>query len=509
MSRIFREKCHVKKAKKQTRRDQRDTPSFSVELPLRTRPRDDHWLRDRVVCGQRLFNVLLQDGFARVAAMRADPAWVQARTTPTPAKKQAAYDAVKAQYGFTSVAFDALVKDHAHAAKFSGRIGSHEMQRIATQVFTALADWVYGKHGRPRFKGRQRPLHSLQGKNNTGMLQWKPELHVLQVEQGWHIPVALPDLGKDEWLWTALQARTKYCQVIWRYIRGERRWFVHLIQEGLSPLKASLLEKLASPDARGGFDLGPSNFAWCTTTDAGIIRLCAEIDRPHALLRRLQRHLDRQRRAANPDNYQPEGTMRKGKKTWTVSNRQRHVEATVQNLSRVEAAVRRSAHGRTVNRLLTKARHWQDDGVSSLALQRSYGTSVNLRAPGLLVSELIRKAERAGGSRTIIESRTLKTSQYDHTTDDCVNKRLSDRWHVFRDGRGMVQRDLYSAFLALHVEGNTHHPARLETAWQAMTSRLRAAGWYVPQGTMDPSGATDPTSRIGRVPRPSIPILLV
>lgn len=453
----------------------KQTPSFIVELPLETSSDDERRLTDRFKCGARITNVMIQHARDTVTALRDDSRWIAARKLPK-AEKEKAYANLRTEYGFTSSAFDARVAEHAKAAGFVGRIGSHELQMIAKQVFNSANQWLFGIRGKPRFKGYRRPVHSLSGKNNTGMLQWKADKRVLQIEKGWQLNVVLPDLAKDEWLWSALEAPTKYCRVVWRNVRGERRWYVQLVQEGHTPLKASLLEKLASPDSVGGLDLGPSTLAWCTETSAGVVKLAAEVDRPAQLIRRLQRKIDRQRRVANPANFKPDGTAKKGCRTWAKSANQRTVETQLANLHRQEAAIRKESHGRLVNRLLTQARHWKDDGVSPKALQKRYGKSVGTRAPGLLMSELTRKAERAGGSRTVINVWALKTSQYDHTTDDFAKKPLSQRWHLFRDGRGTVQRDVYSAFLAMQSDGNTHNPFKLETAWAEMTTMLQVAG---------------------------------
>jgi hypothetical protein len=103
------------------------------------------------------------------------------------------------------------------------------------------------------------------------------------------------------------------------------------------------------------------------------------------------------------------------------------------------------------------------------------------------MSELERKAESAGGSSSSINVRQLKTSQYDHSTGAFVKKRLSERWHVFADGRGQVQRDVYSAFLALHVvqtvdaDGvvtQAHDRALLEQCWVELEPALRAKGLF-------------------------------
>ena len=463
-------------------------PTFVLEMPLRTTQQDERRLDDRLEVGKRLANVGLQDGLHIVTAMRSDPAWDAARTMPRSTEAQrkaraAAFTVVREHHGFTKNAFESMLIAHKNAAGFAGRIGAHETQKLAERLFTTLNKWVLGLGGRPRFKGHRRPLHSLEGKNNGGMLQWKPEAKALQVETGWQIPVVLPDLDKDEWFWAALQATTKYCRLVWRRIRGRKQWYLQLMQDGVAPMKASLLSRLAAEGSEGGLDIGPSTIAYATDTEAGVFRFCAEVERPHREVRRLQRHLDRQRRANNPDNYQPDGMIRKGKKAWMASARQKQTETALQEALRHEAAVRKHAHGRDINTLLSKARHWRDDGVSSRALQQRYGKSIAVRGPGAFMSELERKADRAGGSRTIIEVRHLKNSQYCHSTNDFEKKPLKERWHHFRDGRGRVQRDVYSAFLARNSRGSTYEPPVLEKAWARLVPALAIQGLYAQHST--------------------------
>src|SRR5690606_25367371 len=120
-------------------------------------------------------------------------------------------------------AFESAAIHHKNAAGFAGRIGAHETQALATRIFNAFEQHLYGQRGIPRFKGHKRPLHSLEGKNNLGMLQWDAESHALQIERGWSLRARLPRLDRDEWLWTALQARTKYCRIVWRQLKDKRR----------------------------------------------------------------------------------------------------------------------------------------------------------------------------------------------------------------------------------------------------------------------------------------------
>ena len=129
------------------------------------------------------------------------------------------------------------------------------------------------------------------------MLQWESDQKVLQIQRGGVIAVILPQLGKNEWLWTALRAATKYCRVLWRMVKGAKRWYVQLVQTGLVPVKASVLTHRAPEGSVGGFDLGTASAGWCTHTEAGLEKLCPEIDDQQAAIRILQRQIGRQRRA--------------------------------------------------------------------------------------------------------------------------------------------------------------------------------------------------------------------
>ena len=100
---------------------------------------------------------------------------------------------------------------------------------------------------------------------------------------------------------------------------------------------------------------------------------------------------------------------------------------------------------------------------------------MKVRAPGLLITTIARKAESAGGAMEDFSTRTTRLSQYCHQADSYVKKPLSQRWHVFPDGT-RVQRDLYSAWLARFVRQNTLDTGQVCETWPAADQLLRRAG---------------------------------
>ena len=102
-----------------------------------------------------------------------------------------------------------------------------------------------------------------------------------------------------------------------------------------------------------------------------------------------------------------------------------------------------------------------------------YGRSISVRAPKLFLSILTRKAESAGGK--VEEFSTYHTA----LSQVCVcgqkhKKRLSERVHACDCGV-VMQRDLFSAYLAKHVKEERLQAANAFEHWQGAEPLLRTA----------------------------------
>ena len=144
---------------------------------------------------------------------------------------------------------------------------------------------------------------------------------------------SFPDAGNAE----ALKAKTKYCRLVWRMEKGRRRWFVQLVQEGEPPQKYAF--KACGQVV--GLDIGPSTIAIVADSAVALERFAPGVVEPAAEKRRIQRAMDRSRRACNPDNYEPNGKVKKGSRKWVKSARYQMLSAQAAELERVMAATRK------------------------------------------------------------------------------------------------------------------------------------------------------------------------
>ena len=178
---------------------------------------------------------------------------------------------------------------------------------------------------------------------------------------------------------------------------GERhRFYAQLVCEGMPYRKPQ--HRLGQGIV--GLDLGPGAIAVVAEQEALLQPFCPDVTPNWHHLRRLERHLDRQRRANNPEHYDERGRVKKGRKRWKASKRQRKVQAQRREVYRKLAATRKRSHGQLAHRVLALGERFQLEQVSYRAWQQLVGRSVGRSAPGLFVSRLARLAAtcwRAGG----------------------------------------------------------------------------------------------------------------
>ena len=456
------------------------TPSFILELALETNAHEEAELNKRFEAARQLYNACLDEAKRRLDLLRQSKEYQHARSMPKTIsgkpnrERTEAFKALNAKFGFSE--YDL----HAYATQIrKSWIGDHidsaAAQKLATRAFKAVQRVAFGLAKRVRFKGKNQ-LKSVEGKTNKSGIRYIEETG--HVEWSGLKLKCIIDVN-DEVVVHGLSCRVKQCRIVKRIFNGKTRFFVQLILEG----KPFIKEKNEALDNIVGLDIGPSTIAYVSDHEAHLEQFCDELSGrrrgahrtqdKQKEIRRLQRASERKRRANNPQNYNEDGTIKKGKKTWHYSKRYLKTQRKLAELQRKLAAHRKSLHGNLANRILQQGKHIKTEKLSYRAFQKNYGKSVKNRAPGMFMEILRRKAENAGGSVDEFSTKKTKLSQYCHKCGRYTKKPLSQRWHTCCDLN--IQRDLYSAFLAVSVVENKLDTADVIKRWRSTETVLQRA----------------------------------
>ncbi|MFN3286607.1 MAG: RNA-guided endonuclease TnpB family protein, partial [bacterium] len=439
-------------------------PSFICEIPLRVAPVEVRILNARLEAGRQVYNACLGEALRRARLLRERRAYRQARRLPKGEARTEGFRAARRSVEFTDAALQRYAVRLRQRA-FREHLDVHAAQKLASRAYAAVNAWLLGQRGRPRFKG-YRQLDTVEGKSNHAGIRWRQD----RIEwSGISLPALLDPC--DPVIAHALSCRVKYVRLVRRKLGGRDRFYAQLVCEGTPYHKQQ--HRIGGGEV--GLDVGPSTIAVVGEDGAWLVPFCDEVVREHRTIRRLQRKLDRQRRANNPENYLPDGRVKPGPKRWVKSRRQCQTEGELRELLRRESAHRKTLHGQLANRVLSMGRVIKTEKLSYRAMQRQYGRSVGVRAPGMFMSMLRRKAESAGGVVIEFPAHRTKLSQVCHGCGAVQKKPLSQRTHACECGVEM-QRDLYSAFLARCVgEDGLLHADTARMRWSGAEPLLRAA----------------------------------
>jgi hypothetical protein len=424
----------------------------------------------------------------RLRTMRTDAAWQEARAIPQAHKQERkeAFTHLRQAYGFSEYALHDFAKE-ANCTWIADHIDSMLAQTLATRAYRAANRVCFGKAKKVRFRSKGRGLDSVENKWNRSGLRFilqPPE----EGNQGWlvwgkdYLP-ALID-WHDPVVCHGLKHRIKYARLVRRKASSPKaqgadvqgyRYYVQLVLEGIPYQKP---KHTVGTDIIG-LDLGPSTIAIVPQQgEARLVPFCEELKPNARAKRRLQRKLDRQRRANNPQNYDEKGRIKKrGKRrlTWKNSKGYLATKRRIANKERKLAAHRKSLHGRLVHQIICRGNTIRTEKLSYRAWQKLYGKSVGRNAPGMFLEHLRRTVASTGGTLSEFPTNTTKLSQYCHGCQSYIKKPLSQRWHHCACGVGPVQRDLYSAWLAAHLNPPDTIPSIAQDSWEGADLRLLAA----------------------------------
>ena len=387
------------------------TPTFLLELPLRVDWSQERQVRAHLEAARCLYNALLSEAMKRLRRMRNDPAWNKARALPRSQKQERAqaFSALRKTYHFSEYELHDYAKD-ARCSWIAEHIESTMAQTLATRAYQAANRVCVGKAKRVRFRSQGRGIDSVEGKRNDvgmrfvldpnagdgGFLIWNEQ--VVPAIINWRDPVVQHGLRHS----------IKYVRLVRRKASSPQaqgadkdgdRYYVQLVLEGHAFIKPKHEE--VGKDTIG-LDIGPQTLAIVPREGkADLVTFCEELAPDARKKRRLQRKMDRQRHANNPENYDEQGRVKKHGKTrlrWKESKRYKATRRQHAHTERRLAAHRKSLHGKLAHDIVKVGNTIHLEKTSFKGWQKQYGRRMGLRAPGLFVAHLRRLVAKTGGT---------------------------------------------------------------------------------------------------------------
>ncbi len=448
-----------------------------LTLPLLTEPWQEHIIETRFRIMEQLKNALIAKELRKLKNLERTREWKRLmesiRDTKDEKEKNKLFKkrtALLRNAGFSEYDFmDDITPMRKH---YIEHISNKVAHRSASDVWRAFDKFLFS-NGRSVHFHRRGSLDSIANKYPRGdgmsidnnIFTWKGGRCENSITL--KIRIQHPSTHYESEM---MQKPIKNMRVVRKWVKRRYKYYLQITLQGDPISKNRLIGK-----NRVGIDIGTQTIAWSSPTEVRLAELAAGIKRNHAEKTALQRKLDRSRRMANPQNYNPDGTIKRGiKLRWVKTKHYLRMEGRIRELERKNADIRKYEHICMVNHILSlgneiyiedmnfkglqgRVKETKLDKNGRYARKKRFGKSLANRAPSMFVTILENKLKTAGGHLYTVNTRTFKASQYDHTADEYKKKTLGQRWNYLKNG-DKIQRDLYAAFLLMNSTPRLDEP---------------------------------------------------
>lgn len=427
---------------------------YVYTLKLKPTTQQRHELNKRFRQATDIYRATLREILKRVRKQKKDPLYKKAYKLPKGKERNEILKQLDEKYDLRGkFTFGKFANDHRNKRNYSLHIPSDSADKLGQRAWDAYSKVKFGKARRVEFP---RVIDSFEGKSNSGLAFRN---NVIEVGNKTHRMKIAIQFKNDEYEYWALRDTLKYVRLVRREQYGKENYYAQLILDGTPPNT----KYRNSMQGAVGIDIGTSTVAVSSDVEVRLDELAPNVQLHEREIRRLERKLDRQRRANNPDNFNENGTIKAGRKVWHDSKKYKQTKAKLADIKRKQTETRKISHQTQTNYVLSlgdtfvveqmnfaglaaRAKETKvSEKTGKIARKKRFGKSIGHRAPAMWVSMLKYKAEYANKNFIDANTWTIKASQLDHTTGEYNKVSLSTRTKEI-DGN-LVQRDLYSAFL--------------------------------------------------------------
>ena len=393
---------------------------------------------------------------------------------------------------------------------FERNIDINTAQAIASTVWKSISSNLFRDGKKCHFK-KHGTLTSVEGKTNkSGIILRKKKITKTRLSKkdkqnpNKKQKLIKETIEKDCLIWNGLQIPVKYrkddlfiqeciecykpqyCRIVKKIVKGKDKFYLQLIIDGVAPpkrkkdgsfrnpvnsTKTEIEKHIANGEAycsngRVGIDIGTQTLATVSKNKCRLIELAPKSNQFDREIFLTQRALNRSRRTINPNNYNKDGTIKRGiKLSWIRSKSYMKLIYKLKELHRLKSAYVEHSHNALANEILAEGSDIFVENMNYKALskrakfkegeelnkkgknkrKKRFGKSIGNKSPGKFLTILNTKLQYQGKSLNKVNNYTFKASQYNHIDNEYKKESLNSRNKII--GKRKVQRDLYSAFL--------------------------------------------------------------
>ena len=395
----------------------------------------------------------------RYSKMKKDPLYKRAYKFPKGKERNAILKELGVKYDlvgkFTAGKF---ANDYRNARNYSDYIPSDVAVQLGLRAWGTFSKVMFAKGAeKVNLKGT---LNSFEGRINSGVIV-KGDVFTISTRKK-KVSCTIRN-EKDAFEEDVLRNTLKYNRLVRRFEFGEWNYYVQSIFEGTLPTKYT-----SELEGSVGIDIGTSTIAVSSYYQTELEELASGVELDSREVARLNRKLDRQRRANNPHKYNKDGTIKRGvSQPWVNSKEYLKTKAELKELHRKATEQRKLAHKTLANKVVRMGSTFVVEQMSFKGLQartketkvsektgkyqskKRFGKTILHKAPAMLIEQIRYKTMYQGKTFILANTREVKASQLNHLTEEYTKTSLGTRAKMIGDA--LVQRDLYSAFLLQHV----------------------------------------------------------
>ena len=489
------------------------TTTFVVKIPIDLKPNDYRTVEKSMNVANSIYNDMLSESKKRINRLRADENYwmlikdykeakehnekrskikdktkkVKVPVIDTKPISTSINNLIKS-YGLTDHDFKMFLSNRRNSLSFYKILSSSEVQVIASHVFKTIKNVLdfKSKIKNLKFKSKYKDSSFRNCRNDTGLrlINNNNDKYAYNLILGnkHEINIKRNAFTTYQQICMLRAEKIKYVQIQKSKIKGKFRYYLVIYLQGTPPSKHTVGKGVV------GCDNGVSTLAYVSDSKLKLVDLvpekCLKIEEG---IKKLNKKISYKLRLLNPECYDENNKIIKGKKMTNRSNNLTKLMTRVQKKYRKMQIYRNELQNKVCNELLSQGNIIQLEKMNVKSLQKRsknirinpktnrlyskkrFGRSILKASPSSLVTLLKSKAVSRGAKIIEINTKDTKPSQYNHILNKDVKKSLNTRIYDLSDEYPNVQKDLYSAILNKYT---LVHTKNNKTTYTIDTSRL-------------------------------------